>query len=350
MRLPAEQPDGSEFLLYPTDDGSARIQVRLVDETVWLTQRQIAELFDKAVPTINEHIQHAFEEGELDRAATIRQFRIVQTEGARQVERAVEHYNLDVIISVGYRVRSHRGTQFRIWATQRLREYLVKGFVLDDERLKQGRGRGDDYFRELLERIRDIRASERRFYQQITDIYATSIDYDPKHPMSQEFFATVQNKLHWAIHGSTAAEVIKDRANAALPNLGLRTWKNAPAGPIRKDEVTIAKNYLDEDELRRLNRLVTQYLDFAESMAERRQVMTMTAWKSKLDAFLQVNEHDILSHAGKVSHEAAVAKALGEFEKWEARRREFEAIHPASDFDRFIEETKQLEPPPDAGE
>jgi len=223
--VPSHPDDGSEFLLYQTEDGQTRVQVQVLDETVWLSQRLLAELYQKSVPTKNEHIQSIYAEGELDREATIRNFRIVQTEGSRTVEREVDFYNLDVIISVGYRVRSHRGTQFRQWATQRLREYILKGFVLDDERLKEGRRLGNDYFDELLERIRDIRASERRFYQKITDIYATSIDYDPRHPLTCEFFATVQNKLHWAIHGQTAAELIVRRVDASQPNMGLTTWK-----------------------------------------------------------------------------------------------------------------------------
>lgn len=330
----------SEFLLYKPDGGDTRVQVRLFDESVWLTQRQMAELFEKSIPTINEHIQNVFDEGELNSESVIRNFRITATDGKNY---DVAHYNLDVIISVGYRVRSHRGTQFRIWATNRLREYIVKGFALDDQRLKDIRNLGDDYFQELLERIRDIRASERRFYQKITDIYATAVDYDPNHPISQEFFATVQNKLHWAIHGQTAAEVIASRADAKKPKMGLKTWKNSPAGPIRREDVKVAKNYLQEDEMRRLNRLVAQYLDFAESMAERRQTMGMEAWKQKLDAFLEVNEHDILNHLGKVSHEDAVKKAVGEFEKYEAKRREFEATNPVSAFDNLIKKAKSLE-------
>jgi hypothetical protein len=340
-RLP-ERPDGSEFLIYQAADGSTRVQVRVLDETVWLTQKQMAELFDKDVRTINEHLQNIYAEGELPRESTIRYFRIVQIEGQRAVEREVAHYNLDVIISVGYRVRSHRGTQFRIWATQRLREFLVKGFVLDDERLKAGRNLGADYFQELLERIRDIRASERRFYQKITDIYATAIDYDKKHPLTQEFYATVQNKLHWAIHGKTAAEMIADRVDASRPNMGLTTWKQAPDGPIRREDVKVAKNFLSEDEIRRLNRLVTQYLDFAESMAERRRAMTMADWKGRLDAFLEFNELGVLDNAGKVSHEDAVRKALDEFDKWAERRREIEAEDPTSDFDKLVDKTKKL--------
>jgi hypothetical protein len=337
-----ERPDGSEFLIYQAADGSTRVQVRVLDETVWLTQKQMAELFDKDVRTINEHLQNIFQEGELDPDSVIRSFRITAADGKSY---DTLHYNLDVIISVGYRVRSHRGTQFRIWATQRLREYLVKGFVLDDERLKEGRNLGADYFQELLERIRDIRASERRFYQKITDIYATAIDYDKKHPLTQEFYSTVQNKLHWAIHGSTASELIAKRVDASRPNMGLTTWKQAPDGPIRREDVKVAKNFLSEDEIRRLNRLVTQYLDFAESMAERRRAMTMADWKERLDAFLQFNELGVLDNAGKVSHEDAVSKALGEFDKWTERRREIEATIPTSDFDKLVDKTKELGQP-----
>jgi hypothetical protein len=301
-----EPPSGSsELILYTTPDQQTRIEVRLEDETVWLSQRQLAELFQKSVPTINEHIANVFDEGELEREATIRKSRIVQTEGAREVTREVELYNLDVIISVGYRVKSHRGTQFRIWATQRLREYLVKGFALDDDRLKEMRTLpgGRDYFDELLERIRDIRASERRFYQKICDIYATSVDYDAATDAAQKFFATVQNKLHWAIHGKTAAQVISERADATKPNMGLTTWKNAPAGPIRKADVEIAKNYLNVEELRALNLLVDQYLSFAEFQAQQRKTMTMAAWSSKLDGFLTLNDRDILGDAGRISQD-----------------------------------------------
>ncbi|MBS1720841.1 MAG: virulence RhuM family protein [Armatimonadetes bacterium] len=340
-RLP-ERPDGSEFLLFQSADGAACVQVRLYGETVWLTQAQMAELFNTTPQNITQHIRSIFEEGELSSEATCKEFLQVRSEGARQVQRNLTHYNLDVIISVGYRVRSHRGTQFRIWATQRLREYLVKGFVLDDERLKEGRNLGADYFQELLERIRDIRASERRFYQKVTDIYATAIDYDKRHPLTQEFYATVQNKLHWAIHGQTAAELIADRVDASQPNMGLTTWKQAPGGPIRREDVKVAKNFLNEDEIRRLNRLVTQYLDFAESMAERRRAMTMADWKERLDAFLQFNELGVLDNAGRVSHEEAVSKALGEFEKWTDRRRALEAETPTSDFDQLVDMSKEL--------
>ena len=263
----------SDILIYQSEDGQTRIDVQLIDETVWLSQKLMAELFQKNVRTINEHIKNIYEEGELKPEATIRKFRIVQKEGKRDVERLIDFYNLDVIISVGYRVRSHRGTQFRIWATQRLKEYLIKGFVMNDERLKNP---GQiDYYDELLERIRDIRASERRFYQKITDIYATSMDYDPNSEITGNFFASVQNKMHWAIHGHTAAELISKRANANKPNMGLTAWKG---GIVRKGDVGIAKNYLTEQEISDLNLIVNQYLDFAEFQARRHQPMYMKDW------------------------------------------------------------------------
>ncbi len=338
--LPEPPPDG-QVLIY--QDGATRLQVRLEGRTVWLSQRLIAELFQVSVKTANEHLVNIYDEGELDPSATIRNFRIVQTEGRRQVSRAVDHYNLDAILAVGYRVRSARGTAFRQWATARLSELLVKGFVLDDERLKEGRSLGVDYFDELLERIRAIRASERRFYQKITDIYATSIDYDPTHTLSQTFFATVQNKLHFAIHGRTAAEVIKGRADASQPHMGLTTWKNAPHGPIRKADVTVAKNYLSQPEITELNRVVTMYLDFAEDQARRRKPMHMAEWVERLDAFLQFNDRDVLTHAGAISHQLAEEHALAQFEQYEAERRRLEAAEPSSDFDRAVEEVKRLE-------
>lgn len=334
---------GSEFLFYQAEDGETRVQVRLVDETVWMSQRLLAELYQKSVPTINEHIAGIYEERELDPAATIRKFRIVQREGARDVERLVEHYNLDVILAVGYRVRSHRGTQFRQWATRLLREYVVKGFALDDERLKQGRNLGEDYFDELLERIRAIRASERRFYQKITDIYATSIDYDANHPLTQEFFATVQNKMHWAIHGHTAPELIHARADADKPHMGLTTWKNAPAGRIRKADVTVAKNYLGEEELSSLNLLVSGYLEFAEFQARSRNPMTMADWRRKLDDFLDLSDRKVLADAGRISQKLAHERAEAEFARYDEKRRLVEATEPSSDFDRVVEEVKRLE-------
>ena len=343
---PDEPPAG--LVLYTSPDGSARLQLRIQHETLWLTQRQLAELFQKSPPTINEHIQNIFSEGELPPEATIRKFRIAQAEGSRTVERLLDHYSLDVVIAVGYRVRSTRGTQFRQWATATLREYLTKGFAIDDERLMEGGSLGADYFDELLERIRSIRASERRFYQKITDIYATSIDYDGNAAITQEFYATVQNKLHWAIHGRTAAEIITERADAAKPHMGLTTWKNAPAGPIRKADIGIAKNYLTREELAALNRVVTMYLDYAEDQAVRQRPMHMADWVRKLDAFLEFNERNILSHAGRVSADMAKHHAEREFAKHEDAIRIREATEPTSDFDKAVEQIKRLEQPPTA--
>lgn len=334
---PDSASTSSEIVFYQTEDGRSRVQVRLDGGTVWLTQRLLGELFQKDVRTINEHILNIFDEGELDPEATIRKFRIVQTEGKREVARFIDHYNLDVILAVGYRVRSHRGTQFRRWATERLREYVVKGFVLDDERLKEGRMLGADYFDELLERIREIRASEKRFYQKIRDLYALSIDYDPSTAETKEFFQIVQNKLHWAITGSTAAEIIAERADAEKPNMGLTTWKGAK---VRRADVTVAKNYLKEDEIRQLNRIVTMYLDYAEEQAERRKPLYMGDWRAKLDAFLAFNERDILKDAGRVSAEVAQKLALGEYDKFESRRLAEEASAP----DDLEEVVKRLVP------
>ena len=328
-------PQRGQFLVYEAADGRIKIDVRLEDETVWLTQRLMAELFQKDVRTINHHIRSIYEEGELEPESTIRKYRIVQTEGKRQVSRMVDFYNLDMIISVGYRVKSHVATRFRIWATQRLREYIVKGFVLDDERLKNP-DQPFDYFEELLRRIQDIRTSERRFYQKITDIYATSIDYDPTQQISIDFFKTVQNKLHWAITGKTAAEIIHERADADKPNMGLTNWRGAK---VRKQDVTIAKNYLNEEELSALNNLVEQYLIFAEGQAMRRIPMYMADWIKKLDAFLSLNERDILTHAGKISHQMAKEMAEQEYEKFHAQRIA-QADGALSDFDRTV---KQIE-------
>ena len=337
---PEPAPPDGQVLIY--QDGATHLQVRLEGRSVWLSQRLIAELFQVSVKTANEHLVNIYSEQELDPAATVRSFRIVQTEGSRQISRAIDHYSLDAILAVGYRVRSARGTAFRQWATARLSELLVKGFTLDDERLKEGRSLGTDYFDELLERIRAIRASERMFYQKITDIYATSIDYNAAHPLSQTFFATVQNKLHFAIHGRTAAEVIKGRADAVKPNMGLTTWKNAPHGPIRKADVAIAKNYLSQPEITELNRVVTMYLDFAGDQARRKKPMHMAEWVQRLDAFLQFNERNVLTHAGAISHQLAEAHAHGQFEQYDAERRRLEAAQPSSDFDRAVEEVKRL--------
>lgn len=341
----ADEPTpAGQMLIYR--DGALNLQVRLDGQTVWLTQRQLADLYQISVPTVNEHLTNIYAEGELDQAPTVRNYRIVQIEGVRQVSRDVAHYSLDAILAIGYRVRSARGTVFRQWATAQLRELLVKGFVLDDERIKAGRTIGQDYFDELLARIRDIRASERLFYQKITDIYATSIDYDPNAPIAQTFFKTVQNKLHWAIHGHTAAEIIAQRADAARPNMGLTTWKNAPAGAIRKADVTVAKNYLSQQEISELNRIVSMYLDYAEDQARRGKPMHMAEWITKLDGFLQFNERNILTHAGKISHELAVDRAHVEFAKFDEQRRQLEAQEPTSDFDKAIDQIKRLDAPP----
>ena len=307
-------PSGGQFLVYQTQDGKLKLDVRFQGESVWLTQQHMAALFQTTKQNVSLHIQNIYEERELERGATVKESLIVQLEGGRSVQRRVEFYNLDVIISVGYRVKSLRGTQFRIWATQRLREYIVKGFVLDDERLKNP-DQSFDYFEELMRRIQDIRTSERRFYQKITDIYATSIDYDPTQEVSLLFFKTVQNKVHWAITGQTAAEIVHGRADAAKPNLGLTNWRGAV---IRKPDIVIAKNYLTEPELAALNNLVEQYLIFAEGQAMRRVAMHMADWIKKLDAFLTLNERDILTHAGSISHEMAQSKAELEYDKFKA--------------------------------
>lgn len=333
-----------EFLVYTGDDGAIRVHVRLAEGTVWLTQRLLAELYQVSVPTVNEHLTGVYDDGELEPEATIRKFRIVQTEGNRSVSRLVDHYSLPAILAVGYRVRSAQGTRFRQWATSRLNDFLVTGFLLDDERLKSGANLGEDYFERLLERIRAIRASERRFYQKITDIFAQcSVDYDPNAEVTRTFYATVQNKLHWAIHGRTAAELIHERADANAPNMGLTSWKGAPRAPIRKTDVVIAKNYLTEEELRELNRIVTMYLDYAEDQARRRRTMTMAEWAARLDGFLVFNERNVLAHAGKISHELAQERAEGQFERFETERRRIEASLPTSDFDRAVEATRALD-------
>ncbi len=338
--LSSPLPPEGQVLIYR--DGALHLRVRVEGQTVWLPQRLIAELFQVTVPTVNEHLSHVYAEGELDPGPTIRKFRIVQMEGGRRVSREVEHYSLDAILAVGYRVRSPQGTQFRQWATAQLRELLVKGFVSDDERIKAGRTIGQDYFDELLARIRDIRSSERLFDQKITDIYATSIDYDPSADVTQRFFQTVQNKVHWAAHGHTAAEVIHERADAAKPHMGLTTWKNAPAGPIRKADVGTAKNYLNKDEIETLNLIVSAYLDFAELQARARRAMHMSDWITKLDDFLRLSERDILTHAGKISHDLAVEHAHQQFARHEDKQRRLEATRPTSDFDQAVEDVKQL--------
>ena len=330
-------PAKGHFLVYPSEDGRVKIEVRLENETVWLTQQHMADLFQTTQQNISLHLQNIYEEGELQRGATHKDFLSVRQEGGRSVQRRVDFYNLDAIISVGYRVKSAVATRFRIWATQKLREFIVKGFVLDDERLKNPE-QPFDYFEELLRRIQDIRTSERRFYQKITDIYATSIDYDPTQPESIAFFQTVQNKMHWAITGQTAAEIIHTRADAAKPNMGLTNWRGAK---VRKHDVTIAKNYLNEAELAALNNLVEQYLVFAEGQAMRRVPMHMRDWITKLHGFLTLNERAILNHAGKVSHELAKEIAEAEYEKFHRQQIE-QADQAGGDFDKAIQ---QLPPP-----
>ena len=304
-----------EILLYQSEDGTVKIDVWLEDETVWLTQKSMAELFQTTVPNINMHLKNIFDEGELHPEATIQDFLIVRFEGSREVSRKIDFYNLDAIISVGYRIKSHVATKFRIWATQRLKEYIVKGFTLDDQRMKAaGHIR---YFDELQERIRDIRSSERIFYQKVKDIFTLSIDYDAQTSQAKEFFATIQNKLHWAIHQHTAAELIAGRAKASEKNMGLTSWQGAR---IRKADVSIAKNYLKEDEISQLNLLVEQFLAFAENQARQKKVMYMTDWIKKLNDILTINENEILEHAGKVSHQLAIEMAEAEYEKYYAQR------------------------------
>lgn len=332
----------SEIILYSSPDGVTKVEVSYEGDTLWLTQRRIAELFDVGIPTVNEHLAAIFESGELDREATIRKFRRVQIEGGREVERDLDHYSLDAIIAVGYRVNSKQATQFRIWATATLKEFVIKGFVLDDERLKLNKRFGKDYFDELIERIREIRASERRFYLKITDLYEqASIDYDAKAEITKTFFAMVQNKLHWAVSGMTAAEIIASRADANKPSMGLTTWKNSPHGKVLKGDVGTAKNYLIEKEIKDLDRIVEQYLLYAESQAARQIPMKMAEWVQRLDAFLQFNEYDVLGDPGKVSAEVARKLAEGEYEKFRVKQdAAFE-----SDFER---EVKRIEGGADA--
>jgi hypothetical protein len=339
----ADELPRSELILYQTEDGRTRIQCRFENETIWLTQALIAELFQTTPQNVTLHLKAIYEEGELDEGATCKDFLQVRSEGGREVTRRLRHYSLSAILAVGYRVRSHRGTQFRQWATARLSEYLVKGFAMDDERLKNPPGPGQkDYFDELLERIRDIRASERRFYQKVLDIYATSIDYTPNAEISQQFFATVQNKMHWAAHGHTAAEVIHKRADAAQPLMGLKSTR--PGGVIRKDDVSIAKNYLNEDELRALNQIVNAYLEFAELQALNRKPMTMVDWIVKLDEFLKLSGRDLLRHAGNISADDAKRKAELEYEKY---RRFLDSQPRAVDdaLDRAAKDLKKLPKP-----
>ncbi|MES2676897.1 MAG: virulence RhuM family protein [Pseudomonadota bacterium] len=328
------QLEKTEFLLYKSDNGEIKIDVFLKDENIWLTQKKMAELFDTSSDNISLHLKNIYADRELEEKSTTEDFSVVQNEGSRSVKRLIKFYNLDTIIAVGYRVNSKRATQFRIWATKVLKEFIIKGYVMDVERLKNPHPEfGKDYFDEQLEKIRDIRSSERRFYQKITDIYSQcSIDYDKDSPITQDFFATVQNKLHFSITGQTAAEIISSRANHKKKYMGLTNWKNSPNGEVRKSDVTIAKNYLNEKELKSLNRIVSMYLDYAEEQAENKTAMTMKNWVKKLDAFLQFNEKEILQDNGKISAQIAKSLAEEEFEKFRTiQDQKFE-----SDFDRRI--------------
>jgi len=337
------EPSSGQVLIYK--DAGLNLRVRLDGETVWLSRIQIAELFQTTPQNITLHVAAIYDEGELNPEATSKDYLLVQTEGGRQVRRSLKHYNLDMILAVGYRVRSPRGTQFRQWATARLSELLVKGFTLDDERIKAGRTLGQDYFDELLARIRDIRSSERLFYQKITDIYATSIDYDGNADLTQQFFKTVQNKMHWAAHGHTAAEIVRQRADASQLHMGLTTWKNAPAGPVRKADVTVAKNYLQKEELEALNLIVSAYLDFAELQARGHRPMHMRDWITKLDDFIRLSDREILANAGRISHALAEDHAHSQFAQFEEQRRQLEASQPVSDFDQTVDQIKKLEAP-----
>jgi len=324
----------SQILFYQAEDGTSRVEVRLEEGTVWLTQALIAELYQSTKQNISLHIRNIFVDRELDEESVVKEY--LTTASDNKAYRT-KYYNLDMILAIGYRVRSHRGTQFRRWATERLTEYLTKGFILDDERLKAGRNIGADYFDELLERIRDIRASEKRFYQKVKDIYTLAIDYDPNAETTIEFFKIVQNKLHWAITGCTAAEIIAERADAGKPNMGLTSWKGAK---VRKGDVIVAKNYLNETEIRNLNRIITMYLDYAEIQAERKQPVYTSEWKEKLDAFLTFNEQEILHDSGSVSMEIAQRLAVEEYDKFSTRRIAEESLLPDTDFEPI---RKQIE-------
>jgi len=326
-------PSKGQFLIYQAEDGELKIDVRLEEDSVWLTQQQIVQLFQSSKQNISHHINSIYEEGELAPEATVKKYLTVRQEGSREVKRLLDYYNLDMIISVGYRVKSRVATRFRIWATQQLSEFIKKGFLLDDERLKNP-DQAFDYFEELERRIQDIRTSESRFYRKITDVYALSIDYDPTQDISINFFKTVQNKMHWAITGQTAAEIIHNRASADKPNMGLTSYRGAK---VRKQDVSTAKNYLNEDELAALNNLVEQYLIFAQGQAMRRVPMTMQDWLKKLDGFLMINDRDVLNHAGKISHEIAKQLAEAEYSKFHTQRQTQE-VRALSDFDKVVQQ------------
>ena len=328
----------SDILIYQNSDGNIKIDVRLEEETVWLTQDQMATLFGKGRSTVAEHIANVFEESELEQIRTCRKFRQVRMEGSREVEREIDHYNLDVIISVGYRVKSPQGTQFRIWATQRLKEYIIKGFVLNDDRFKSGTSM--NYFNELQERIREIRLSERFFYQKIKDIYTTSIDYEPKDEKTIAFFKVVQNKLLWAISAQTAAELVYRRVDASLPMMGMQSFDKKNTVSIKKVDVSIAKNYLNEDEIKLLGLLVEQFLAFAETMALQQTPMYMKDWITRLDSILQLNGRELLTHAGKISHEKALQKSEAEFEKFKIGHRIIEKEQSLKEIEEDIKKLK----------
>jgi len=321
----------AEFLIFTTANGQDTIEVKVENETVWLTQKLIAKLFDVNVATVNEHLKNIFKTHELEEDSVIRKFLITASDGKNY---NTKHYNLEVIISLGYRINSNKATEFRRWATQVLKTFATRGYVLDNERLKNGSYLNPQYYKDLILEIRDIRESERNFYQQITDIYVTALDYDLQAPTTQEFFATVQNKLHWAIHGHTASELIVERANHKKEFMGLTNWKKAPNGKILKSDVTVAKNYLSQDEIKSLDRIVTMYLDYAEDQAERNIPMTMKDWSQKLNAFLQFNERDILQNAGKVTAVIAKEFAISEFEKYKV----IQDKSYKSDFDRLLDD------------
>jgi len=331
--------NNSEILIYQNSEGNIKIDVRLEEESVWLTQAQLCELFQKSKATISEHIKNVFEEGELDASATVRNFRTVQIEGKREVERAIDYYNLDVIISVGYRVKSPQGTQFRIWATQRLKEYIIKGFALNDDRFKAGSSM--NYFNELQERIREIRISERFFYQKIKDIYTTSIDYDAKDERTIEFFKVVQNKLLWAISQQTAAELVYRRVDASLPLMGMQSLDKKNTLAIKKTDISIAKNYLKEDEIKLLGLLVEQYLAFAETMAQQHTPMYMKDWIQRLDVILQLNGRELLTHAGKISHDRALKKSNEEYEKYKIAQQAIEKEQSLKEIEEDIKKLKK---------
>lgn len=325
----------AEFLIFEKQTHADSIEVRYEDKTLWLTQKMMAQLFDVRVKTISEHLRNIFESGELERQATIRKFQTVQTEGSRQVTRNIDHYNLDAVISVGYRVNSIRATQFRRWATQVLAQYAKTGYVIDQKRMENGAFLDEDYFERLLEEIREIRLSERRFYQKVTDLYATAVDYDKNAPTTRQFFARVQNKMHYAVSHQTAAEIIYNRADSGQEHMGLTSWANSPDGKILKSDVSVAKNYLSKEELEDLGRVVSAFLDLAESAARRHIPMTMEDWAGRIDRFLLADDRDILRDAGKISMEIAKSHAESEFEKYRVvQDRLYE-----SDFDRLEAES-----------